>query len=348
MSLLRRFSFSRLGCACLAWAALPACSAAPPAEPASSATAGHASGDAGAAAGSANGASIGGDASPPAVLGRAPGPVSPPGVYLTNKSATASGPSPCAVTPLGDVLDAIRAADPSLADIQTLYDPTAGGGDGSFIYAYDVGVLGFDIVFKRGLGDCLAGCTENDYQYFTTGPSCRPAKVGHYHAAWGSGTCLTVDGTPMWARPLPPDPITVCGEDNSPRDVRGTYVVRAQGSRMACAPGAAPNALDAAVQLVVEQDPTDLGSGFVTFSATGDPLVDGVKLPARFQRQRFDAAYMGSFPPGACPRATSVTAHYDFEGWEPGGIEALDVAGQSCGACKGGMSVALGVSTQVP
>jgi hypothetical protein len=348
MSLLRhRFFIS-----CLAWAAVAACSAPPPAsELATSGAAGHASGDAG-AAGATGGANatvgLGGDAALPVVLGRAPGPVSPPGAYLTSRSATASGPGPCAMTALGDVLDAIRAADPSLADIQTLYDPTSGGGDGSFIYAFDVGVLGFDIVFKRGLGDCASGCTENDYQYFSTGPSCRPSKVGHYHAAWGSGTCLTVDGTPMWARPLPPDPITVCGEDNSPRDLRGTYAVRAQGSRMACAAGAAPSALDATIQLVVEQDPTDPSSGFVTFMSTGDPLVDGVKLPARFQRQRFDAAYIGSFPPDACPRATSVTAHYDFEGWEPGGIEALDVGGQSCGGCKGGMSVALGVSTQVP
>src|SRR5207248_59057 len=81
---------------------------------------------------------------------------------------------------------------------------------GSFIYAYDVGVLGFDIVFKRGLGDCLAGCTENDYQYFSTTVSCQPVKVGHYHAGWGAGACLTVDGAPMWTHPASPDPLTVC------------------------------------------------------------------------------------------------------------------------------------------
>jgi hypothetical protein len=290
----------------------------------------------------------GGDLAPATVLGRAPAPVSPPGVYLTSTTATASGSGPCATTSLNDVLSAIRADDPSLADIQTLYDPSAGGGDGSFIYAYDVGALGFDVVFKRGLGDCLSGCTDNDYQYYSTDASCRPTKVGHYHAAWGTGTCLTVDGAPMWAHPLPPDPITVCGEDNSPRDLRGTYTVVAQGSRTPCAAGATASALDAMIELVIEQDPMDLGTGSVTFSSTGDPLVDGVKLPARFQRRRFDAASMSIAAADTCPRAASITAHYDFEGWEPGGIEALDLGGQACGACKGGMSVALGVSTLAP
>jgi hypothetical protein len=252
------------------------------------------------------------------------------------------------MTPLGDVLDAIRAGDSSLADIQTIYNPGTTTGDGSFIYAYDVGVLGFDIVFKRGLGDCAAGCTENDFQYFSTGAACRPTKVGHYHAAWGAGTCLTVDGTPLWAHPVPPDPLIICGEDNSPNDLRGTYAVHAQGSRTPCSAGAAASPLDTIVQLVIEQNTADLSNGFVTFASTGDPLVDGVRLPARFQRRRFDAALMASFPPDACPRATSITARYDFEGYQPGGIDALDFGDQACGACKGSMSVALGVSTQVP
>ena len=257
--------------------------------------------------GTAGAAAPAGQAGTHAVLGQAPTTGAPPGVYLTSESATASGVSPCASTTLGTVLDAIRAGDPSLADIQTLYDPGTTTGDGNFIYAYDVGVLGFDIIFKRGLGDCLAGCTENDYQYFSTGAACRPMKVGHYHAAWGTGTCLTVDGAPMWSHPVPPDPITVCGADNSPRDLRGTYAVHAQGSRTPCSTApASATPLDANIQLVIEQNSGDLANGFVTFTSTGDPLVDGVRLPAQFQRQRFDAALMTSLPPDTCPRSASM------------------------------------------
>jgi hypothetical protein len=295
----------------------------------------------------------GGPSSPPPVMqpspSHAPAAVLPPGVYLTSASATASSPSPCMAKPLGAVLDEIRASDPTLDDIQTIYNPAAAGGDGSFIYAYDVGVLGFDIVFKRGSGDCLAGCTDNEYFYFSTDASCEPMALGRYHAAWGAGAqCLQVKGTPRWTHPVPPDPLIVCGVDNSPRDVSGTYAVHASGQRMACAAGASAATLDADIQFVVEQDAADPGQGSVTFFSTGDPLVDGVKLPAHFQRQRFDAAFMSSFPPEACPRAATITAHYDFEGYQPGGIEALDFGDQSCAACKGSMSVALGDSTTVP
>jgi hypothetical protein len=269
----------------------------------------------------------------------------PPGVYLTDENATAQPPSACATTKLGDFLAAIRAAEPSLADIRTIYDPATATSDGSFIYPYDAGVLGFDIVFKRGLGDCLAGCTENDYEYFASDASCQPVKVGHYHAGWGAGSCLTVEGTPMWTHPTPPDPLTVCGADNSPRDLRGTYFASASGQRTPCVAGATANPLDETVQLVIDQDPQDLSMGFVTFSNTGDPVVDGVPLPARFQRMRFDAALMKAYGPEACPREASVTARYDFEGFQPGGIEALDFGDDACNTCKGSLSASLGPTT---
>jgi hypothetical protein len=340
-------------CSCFLLAAVVGCGVAPADKGLTSNgnAGGNANADGGAAgADGVNGpsASGGGGGSAHVQLSHAPGPIDPPGVYLTSESATASGPSPCGTTPLGDVLDAIRASEVTLADIQTIYNPATSAGDGSFIYAYDVGALGFDIVFKRGLGDCPAGCTENDYQYFSTDASCEPTKVGHYHTAWGTGTCLTVDGAPMWAHPAPPDPLIICGEDNSPSDLRGTYAVHAQGQRTPCAAGASASPLDDVVQLVIEQDAMDPSNGFVTFSSTGDPLVDDVRMPARFQRQRFDAALMSSFPPDVCPRATSITARYDFEGYQPGGIDALDFGDQTCGACKGSMSVALDSATAAP
>jgi hypothetical protein len=308
-----------------------------------------ADGATGAGLAAAGDATLGGDNAPPVQSPHAPSPVDPPGVYLTSatQTATATGVSACGSTTLGAVLDQIRADDATLADITTIYDPATATSDGSFIYAYDVGVSGFDIVFKRGLGDCPAGCTENDYQYFSTGSACKPMKVGHYHATWGTGTCLTVDGAPMWTHPLPPDPLTVCGSDNSPHDLRGTYSVHASGQRTVCAVNAAASPVDAQVQFVVEQDSKDLSSGFVTFSATGDPLVDGVRLPARFQRQRFDAALMTNPTPGTCAVKAAITARYDLEGFQPGGIESLSNGDAACGGCKGSMSVVLTGSTNI-
>jgi hypothetical protein len=277
----------------------------------------------------------------------APPPIDPPGIPVTGESATVAAPNPCAGKTLGEVLAAIRDADPTLADIQNLYAPATPSADGTFIYAYEV-ALGFDVIFKRGLGTCAGECTENDYQYWATDAACRPTKVGHYHATWGSGTCLTVDGAPMWTHPLPPDPLTVCGADNSPRDLRGAYGMNAAGQHTPCALAAAAVPFGGPLELVIDQDPHDLANGFVTFTGTGDALVDGVPLPARFQRRRFDAALMETAPPDACPRTAAITARYDFEGYQPGGLEALDFGDTACGACKGSMSLTLGVSTEVP
>jgi hypothetical protein len=330
--------------------ALSGCGGAPP--PAELVASGGAAGDwdadGGATSHGADYADGATDAVPSAAPSFGAGPAAPPGIYLTSETATSSGVSPCATTTLGSVLAAIRAGHPALADIQTLYDPTTSSADGSYISAYDVGTLGFDIVFKRGLGDCAAGCTENDYQYFSTEGSCRPVQVGHYHAAWGTGTCLTVEGTPMWTHPLPPDPLTVCGEDNSPQDLRGTYTLHASGQRATCAPAAATSSSGGTIQVVIVQDAKDLGTGSVTFSLTGDPLVDGVALPARFQRRRFDAAVMSSSSPGSCARASTVTARYDFEGYQPGGIDALDYADPICGTCKGSLNVVLAGAARLP
>jgi hypothetical protein len=258
-----------------------------------------------------------------------------------NESATGASAGPCATTPLGAFLAAIRAADPTLADIRAIYDPTTAKADGDFIYAYDAGAAGYDVVFKRGLGDCAAGCTENDYQYFAADSSCLPTKVGHYHAAWGTGTCLTVEGTPLWTHPTAPDPLTVCGTDDSAHDLRGGYLLSASGQRTACASNAAAAPVSRVVRLLIEQSPTALDAGFVTFSSTGDPLLDGVRLPARFQRWRFEAALPASSSTQTCPRAASITAHYDFEGYEPGSLDALEFGDETCGACKGSLSVAL-------
>jgi hypothetical protein len=267
-----------------------------------------------------------------------------PGRYLTD--ATVTGAGACAGVPLSAVLAAIRAANPDLAAVTTLFDPAQqGSGDGSFIYAYLRADGGFAVVFKLGLGDCPAGCTENDYRYFRTDAACAPVQVGHYHTSWGTGSCLDVDGAPMWGHPPPPDPLIVCGADNAPADLGGSYQLGAAGQRQACvatASSAAVIAVSATVTMTIAQDPGALGTGTVTFQGTGHPLVDGIPLPAQFQRRRFDAALQSGNLPNACPRTQSVTAQYDFEGYQPGGIDVVESGSTAgCTACKGYMRLTL-------
>lgn len=345
-------SIARALTAVLISLALSGCGASTTSEAAS--PGGGSAGHSDSATGAGGGAAAGTSASSAAGAGAGPSlpsfgakASSPPGVYLTNEAALGSGAGPCATTPLGAVLATIRTAEPSLADITAIYDPTTAATGGSFIYAYDAGVAGYDIVFQRGLGDCAAGCTENDYRYFSTNASCQAVAAGHYHTAWGTSTCLTVEGAPLWGHPTPPDPLMVCGADNSPRDLRGTYTVGAAGQRTACAANATADAFARAVRLVIEQGASDLGSGFVTFSLTGDPLIDGVRLPARFQRWRFEAALPATTPAQSCPRAASITAHYDFEGYEPGSLDALEFGDDVCGVCKGSLSVGLSAGATI-
>ncbi len=125
---------------------------------------------------------------------------------------TAPGPGACAGTTLAAVIAAIHARWPELADVSRLHQPEPRrAGDGSAIHAFTPDG-GFALAFKRGGGDCPAGCTEHEYWYFTTDATCAAEQVGHYRAGWLSGACLTATGTPLWGLPAPPDPALVCGE----------------------------------------------------------------------------------------------------------------------------------------
>src|SRR5215831_12990644 len=96
----------RLSVSPLAWIAVvvAGCAGPPPQgeQVQSMGAAGRASSDGGAAGGADGAAVPGGDGSTHAVLGQAPAPATPPGVALTSESATSSGVSPCAMTPLRD------------------------------------------------------------------------------------------------------------------------------------------------------------------------------------------------------------------------------------------------------
>lgn len=122
----------------------------------------------------------------------------------------ATGQGPCASMTAREVLDAIHAAYPEVADIGDFYDPQYIG-DPTLVYPY-TSDAGFSMVLARGDGDCPAGCINWDYYYFQTDESCVPKQVGFYSAR--SGPCnngYTVKGTPMWGMP-DHTPTAICSQ----------------------------------------------------------------------------------------------------------------------------------------
>jgi hypothetical protein len=235
-----------------------------------------------------------------------------PDPFVTSGAATAGGS--CGGETLQQVIDAVHAAHPELADIVRIYAPT-GMFDGSFIYALATSG-GFRLVFVRGGGDCPAGCTTHEYWYFQTDASCTPLEVGHYHPddPTTDGGC-PMNGTPMWAVPPPPDPLSVCGADNSARDISGSYTLCVDGVSFPCeAKGAATGIPFHSVLLTVAQSPGDLTKGTVTLSGTGLPRIDGVPLAATFTRKRFSVTFESSNLPAQCPDQYSISLDVDFEG----------------------------------
>jgi hypothetical protein len=266
-----------------------------------------------------------------------------PGLYIVDPATPGGGA--CASMTLADVLDAIRARTTALAAVTTIYNPTQQGTtDGNFIYPYQSADGGFAVAFKRGAGDCPGGCTDNTYDYFQTDDGCEGQQVGHYRAV--SGSCLQVEGTPMWGHPAaPPDPSLICGADNTPKNISGTYSFRVQGQRQPCATSgdspASPNNLDTTITVTVIQSGASMGNGVVIITGTGNALVDAVGLPATFIRSRFEATLQKSNLPSNCPQESSVMARYDFESGMPGTLTMTQFGDSNCSMCKGGLTVSL-------
>jgi hypothetical protein len=119
---------------------------------------------------------------------------------------TTAGTGACSGSALGDVLNQIRSAHAHLADYTALVGPIWMDMP-RLIFAF-AWTEGFRIVFKRGDGDCPAGCISNEYWYFGTDEACAPELVGHYSAviSGSAAQCYVVDGQPLWGFPLPRGP----------------------------------------------------------------------------------------------------------------------------------------------
>jgi hypothetical protein len=250
------------------------------------------------------------------------------------------------------VIAAVHQGWPDLADVTEFYRADSNRlGDGSFIYAFTNGA-GFALAFKRGGGDCPAGCTENEYWYFVTDVACAPAMVGHYSAGWATGNCLTTSGKPMWGVPKPPDPATVCGADNTPGPLSGVYNFKATGSRVACTEKAGDEpqvSVTSSLMLSVAQIAGDLSRGTVTVQGTGHPLIDGQPIPAVFTRRRFTATRELNNLPAMCIDQSTLQIQHDFESGLPGRLEFFEVRSLNCppsqAYCKGIISLDL---TMIP
>lgn len=267
-----------------------------------------------------------------------------PGSAITD--VTAFGPGACANQRLEDVIAVVHEGWPAVKDIQRIYSDQQLG-DGSFIYAF-VAADGFDLAFKRGGGDCPAGCTENEYWYFATDSACAPSQVGHYSAAWATGNCLMTVGQPMWGLPNPPDPVNVCGSDNRPADLNGVYKFRGMGKKIACTAlaGAEPQvSVDLPLTITVAQLPSDLTKGTVVIQGSGYDHVDGKAIDATFTRRRFSATVPQTNLSSTCMDSYSVDVQYDFESGAAGRLHVFEVKTIDCQTsqayCKGDLEVAL-------
>lgn len=271
----------------------------------------------------------------------------PPGVELTDFDAVGHGA--CADVTLLDAVEQARALRPDLVDITALYvsRPDVVGGDGSFIYAFERPDGGFALVFKRGSGDCPAGCINKDYWYFETDSDCQVEAIGETHPS--SGECIPRDELPRWGIPRAPLPSAVCDADLSAQDLRGTYGVITCGKLQACVmSGEKMNEqpLSIALTLSIEQDETDLSRGTVAISGTGEPMLDGVEFPAKFEGRSFTVSTRSDDEPSSCINFWSLDWSYDFEGIGSRSLQFEHSHTRDCakpdGYCKGYVSARFG------
>ncbi|MEO7035937.1 MAG: hypothetical protein ABI548_18535 [Polyangiaceae bacterium] len=271
----------------------------------------------------------------------------PPGVATALLLQPGSGA--CAGTTLADAVAQVRALRPDLSDVTELYKSNpAVVGDGSYIYAFAEAGGGFALAFKRGGGDCPAGCTVNDYWYFETDAACQIQAVGETHS---EELCTPADQQPRWGVPATIAPRYICGADLSPVQLSGSYDLVTCGTASACSLGgdkvAPPRTLSSMLSLRIQQDPSDLSEGTVTLNGTGEPLLDAQPFPATFDRQSFTVHAEYSNLPAVCPESWQLDFRYDFEGFGARTLTFVQTQTPDCakapGAnCKGGVSATLG------
>jgi hypothetical protein len=280
-------------------------------------------------------------------------PSEAPGLPISEPTATGQGA--CSGVTLADAIAQARVLRPDLDDVTLLAaqnsDPTF---DGSRIYAFQRPDGGFDLVFKRGSGDCPAGCIYRDYFYFATNTDCEVELVGEHHSH-NPSSCIPTDQLPRWDVPPAALPNQICDADLTPQDLTGRYGLVTCGSALACAlsgdkTNEAP--LPVALDLSITQDPSDLSQGTITLDGSGEPLLDGKTFPATFQRRSFAVYVHESNLPAMCPEEWSLSFDYDFEGLGPRHLSLTMMQTPDCAKpddyCKGYVNADFGDSFAPP
>jgi hypothetical protein len=267
----------------------------------------------------------------------------PPGPAIANPHTAGRGG--CASRTLGQVIQSVYGLDPELADITSLYDPWATTFDGSFIYAFGKDDGGFALAFKRGGGDCPAGCTLNEYWYFQTDESCKIVQVGHLDLTQNS--CLPADQKALWGQP-PLAPSGYCGVSDAPEDLNGTYDVAACGTQGPCSLDAKGAAIPVMqwLRIVIAQDPQNPSVGTVTFVDPTLPELDGTPIAATFKRRSFSASLSMSNLPADCIEQRTIGFDYDFDNYGQSQLTVNLVQTPNCATaanyCKGYVNAKLG------
>jgi hypothetical protein len=198
-----------------------------------------------------------------------------------------------------------------------------------------------DLVRIRAIIDRRAGRRSRGPQ---VGESHRVADDG------GLGSCVPPDQVPRWGIPAAAAPRDVCGADNSPVQLSGSYDLVACGSDSACALGGKPvsaRTLPSLVSLKIEQYPSDLSQGTVTLDGTGETVLDAQALSATFDRQSFVVHVDHSNLPATCIDDWTIDFSYDFEGFGTRSLKLFQTLTPDCtnapdAYCKGQLSADLG------
>ncbi|MCI0476669.1 MAG: hypothetical protein L0Y55_10515 [Anaerolineales bacterium] len=103
------------------------------------------------------------------------------------------------ITSADAAIAAVQARFPEMAKIKKAVPSTIGGT--TDIKVFDRGE-GWELAFVEGWGDCMAGCINNRYYYFSVRKDGRITKVGEYARVFNETTnAYQTSGVPMWGVP---------------------------------------------------------------------------------------------------------------------------------------------------
>ncbi len=271
-----------------------------------------------------------------------------PGPNLYDRSAAGRGD--CSGKTLGDVIAAIQAANPGLADVNYILDPAMPPPPiliTSQITAFELDD-GFAIVMQKGRGDCESGCIDIEYWYFRTDANCTPQQIGHHKPHVSAASC-NLEGYPLWDTPVPtPEYPPTCGAPLSPRPLESMHSVQGCGQASACATSGNDEAEDLTLEVQVEirRDAADPSGGTVTLRGTGKELLDGRRLAAAFAGGQVRASVDNASLPSTCLMQFSLELLLDFDGNDEGYLRYEEVLTPNCMTggdyCKGHLNLTFG------